>query len=100
MAGMDHSNMNMSTPGTTRGATVQRTSPAGGMDHSNMPGMQAAQGMQGSARAATTPMTPKLDTLIAELVQDSVVRRRIQADTALRRLWANPEVRRILQQRP
>lgn len=92
--------MNMSTPGTTRGATGQRVMPAGGADHANMPGMQATQEMRGSPPVATTPTTPKLDTLIAELVQDSVVRRRIEADTALRRLWANPEVRRILQQRP
>lgn len=51
------------------------------------PPIQADAGMQ------------KLVTLVAELVRDSVVQHRIDADPALRQLWREPGVRRILLQR-
>lgn len=75
------------------------------MDHSQMPmgtnRPQAAAGgntaprvtAQDQARAAADD---KLQQLIAGLVKDSVVRARIQADTALRRRWADTSLRRIL----
>lgn len=56
-----------------------------------MPGMQAAP---------PNPTDQKLQRLIAQLVQDSVVRSRIQSDSVLRNRWQDPEVRRVLLGRP
>lgn len=55
----------------------------------------------GSAIASGDPTadTEKLLTLVAELVQDSVVQRRIQEDPVLREKWQDPAVRRIILQR-
>ncbi|HEV2150068.1 MAG TPA: hypothetical protein VGR37_21910, partial [Longimicrobiaceae bacterium] len=44
--------------------------------------------------------TEKLLTLVQELVQDPVVQRRIQNDSALREAWTDPGVRRIILQEP
>ena len=75
------------------------------MDHSQMPmGTNRAENAtprttaprvtaQDRARAAADE---KLQQLIAGLVKDSVVRARIQADTALRRRWADTSLQRIL----
>lgn len=100
-AGMDHSRMPMGGSGT---AAARRTPAAGsaatggmaGMDHSRMP--------MGTIAGQSAPAPPivkdsgdeKLQRLIAALVKDSLVRRRIQADSALRRRWADTSVRRIL----
>lgn len=92
MAGMDHSTMQMgATRPTVRPSTAPRANAAQPMDHSTMPGMQAA---------APNPTDQKLQRLIAQLVQDSVVRSRIQSDSVLRNRWRDPEVRRILLGRP
>ena len=111
MAGMDHSQMQMGgapAPAAGRGrgtGTPAATGGMAGMDHSQMPmgtnRPQAAAGgntaprvtAQDQARAAADD---KLQQLIAGLVKDSVVRARIQADTALRRRWADTSLRRIL----
>lgn len=101
MAGMDHSQMPM---GGSEAPAVRRTPAAGaaatggmaGMDHSRMP--------MGTTPRQSAPAPPivkdsgdeKLQRLIAALVKDSLVRRRIQADSALRRRWADTSVRRIL----
>lgn len=102
MAGMGHSGMAMAAPGTPKppqgmagmdhgGMNMPR--PMQGMDHANMPGMQ-------TGAAAGTPTDDagmeKLRALIAELVRDPEVQARIEADTALRRRWADEGVRRIL----
>ena len=76
MAAMDHSAMSISA------ATADATGAA--MDHANMPGMAPA------ARTADV----KIEMLIAELTRDSIVQQRIQTDTALRRLWQDPSLRR------
>lgn len=62
-----------------------------GMDHSKMAGMQPP---------APNAAEQKLQQLVGELVEDSVVRARIQADSILRNRWQDPEVRRILLGRP
>ena len=49
--------------------------------------------------AATAPGMDKLMTLVAELVRDSVVQRRIAQDPVLREQWENPAVRRVLLRR-
>ena len=74
------------------------------MDHSQMPmGTNRAQNAGRAAAPAATAQDraradadEKLQLLIAGLVKDSVVRARIQADTALRRRWADTSLRRIL----
>ena len=112
MAGMDHSQMQMGgTPAPSAGrgrgtgaATPAATGGMAGMDHSQMPmgtnqplgagrATAPAATAQDRARAAADE---KLQQLIAGLVKDSVVRARIQADTALRRRWADTSLRRIL----
>ena len=88
MAGMDHSNM----PGMSGNSASPARAPAmAEMDHSSMPGMSATPPTV--ARGAVDPGTQKLDALVAELVRDSVVQRRIQQDPALREAWSDPEVR-------
>ena len=93
MAGMDHSNM----PGMgATGAAPAAQAAMPGMDHSNMPGMQPS-------RAATPPAAPardagdeKLRALVAELLEDTAVQRRVQQDPALREAWADPAVRQVI----
>jgi hypothetical protein len=86
MAEMDHANM----PGMQTGnASPRQSAPMAGMDHSAMPGMQQTSG----AAAAADPGAEKLRMLVAQLVQDSVVQRRIQQDSALREAWSKPVVR-------
>lgn len=82
MAEMDHGNMNMSGQA--------RTAPR--MDHAGMPGMQPGAPADMSNDAGME----KLRALVAELVQDPMVQAQIQADTALRRRWADEGVRRVL----
>ena len=118
MAGMDHSAMAAPSAGGSSGQT--RAAPMTGMDHSNMPGMgatgaaPAAQdampamdhsnmpGMQPSS-AAAPPAAPtrdagyeKLRNLVAELLEDTTVQRRVQQDPALREAWADPAVRQVI----
>lgn len=112
MAGMDHSKMQMGgtpAPAAGRGRGTGTGTPAAtggmaGMDHSQMPmGTNRAQNAGRAAAPAATAQDraraaadEKLQLLIAGLVKDSVVRARIQADTALRRRWADTSLRRIL----
>lgn len=118
MAGMDHeasAAIGRGTPGTSRRATMDRAaSGAVPMDHSNMPGMggspvpgsSRAGGVPGSGPLASPhgmpappiqdPGTAKLVQLVAKLVQDSVVRRRLQVDSVLRNRWNDPDVREAL----
>lgn len=92
MAGMDHSTMQMGTPRpAVRPSSAPRAGATQAMDHSTMPGMQATP---------PNPIDQKVQQLIAQLVQDSVVRSRIQSDTVLRNRWQDPDVRRILLGRP
>ena len=86
MAEMEHGNMNMSGE-------------AGSMLDMNHVGMS---GMQPGAPVDFTndPAMEKLRALVAELVQDPTVQAQIQADTALRRRWADEGIRRILLTRP
>ena len=91
MAGMDHSRM----PGM-----ATNTAPANamaGMDHSTMPGMS---GVSGAATPPATAADEKLDRLVAGLLSDSIVRQRIQTDTALRRRWDEAARRTLLPSRP
>ena len=111
MQGMDHSNMAGMQPSPGQGGTMQ------GMDHGamNMPGQQqpgqmaamdhsgmsGMQPRQGGAAAQGAPLgadqgTRKVQQLVTELVEDPVVRQRIQADSVLRNRWQNPGVRRVL----
>ena len=111
MAGMDHSQMQMggtAAPAAGRGrgtGTPAATGGMAGMDHSQRQmGTNPAPSV--AARTTAPRATPqdearaaaddKLQQLIAGLVKDSVVRARIQADTALRRRWADTSLRRIL----
>jgi hypothetical protein len=52
------------------------------------------------APAVASAADRKLLELASELVRDSVVRRRIQQDSALRRAWADPGVRRAVNGQP
>ena len=102
MARMDHSNM----PGMTKApSTAPRPAPAtamAGMDHSNMPGMaKSATSAGGTTPAAimefgASPADEKLRQIVAALVRDSVVQRRIAADSVLRRAWDNAAVRQLI----
>ena len=110
MAGMDHSKMQMggtAAPAAerARGTATPAAGGMAGMDHSQMP-MGTNRAQNATARTTAPPVTAqdraraaadeKLQQLIAGLVKDSVVRARIQADTALRRRWADTSLRRIL----
>ena len=93
MAGMDHSNM--PGMGGTSTATAAQGSMAG-MDHSSMPGMQPAGATTAPAAPARDAGDEKLRDLVAELLEDTVVQRRVQQDAALREAWADPAVRRVI----
>jgi len=71
-----------------------------GMDHSNMPGMAGTGAAATPAPAAQDAISPAMRALVTRLVQDPVVRERIQADSVLRNRWQDPDVRRILVARP
>ena len=91
MAGMDHANM----PGMSRAAATagRTTTNMAGMDHSNMPGMAATP-------QAVSAADVKMDTLITALLNDPVVRQRIQADSSLKRRWDEAARQAILLGRP
>lgn len=104
MPGMDHARMNM--PTTPTPTPMQQQMP---MQH-QMPMQQQPQaarppaGMQMAPPA--DPPAPedaaleKIRALIAELVRDPRIQARIQADTALRRLWQDAGVQQYLMKRP
>ena len=120
MAGMQQTARGAAAPARTGTANPAAGGAMAGMDHSNMPGMQggsapaarpAAGGMPGmnmpSAGAGGRAVQPggdpgmqKLQTLVAELVQDSVVQRRIRQDPELRDAWSDPQVRQEVLARP
>jgi hypothetical protein len=104
MAGMDHSRMAMPTPPSGARRTAQ---PA--MDHANMPGMNMPAGarrtteapmdhanMSGMTTAPLSAADVKLDQLLAGLLRDTIVRARIQTDTALKRRWDEAARRTLL----
>ena len=95
MAGMDHSKM----PGMATQTTAKSAAPSAmaGMDHSNMPGMT---GTSNAAMPAATAADAKLDLFVATLLNDPMVRQRIQSDTALRRRWDEAARRTLLPSRP
>ena len=95
MAGMDHSKM----PGMATKTAVKTAAPTAmaGMDHSNMPGMT---GTSNAGTTAATAADAKLDLFVATLLNDPMVRQRIQRDTALRRRWDEAARRTILPSRP
>ena len=95
MAGMDHSNMPGMVAPTSRTTRSPGTSTAPAMDHANMPGMTAAP-----VPAPAPAGEVKLERLIAALLQDSLVRARIRADTALRRRWDQAAQRTLLPNTP
>ena len=78
MAGMDHGAQQPGAPANAAGshAGMQMGRPAGA--------------------AASSPGDEKLLNLAAELLRDPQVQARVQADTALRRRWQDPEVRRVI----
>lgn len=95
-------------PAAGRGAGSSATGAHAAADHARTQGDPHHAPAPGDPHAehAPTPGDPprtlpdagmqKLLTLVAELVQDSVVQRRIEMDPALRQLWREPGVRRIL----
>lgn len=109
MAGMDHSSM----PGMQTSAARQQGMQ--GMDHANMPGMRDSDGRQQEGMAGmdhgrmggmhpaagvSADGTDKLMMLVAELVRDPAVQERIRQDSVLGASWEDPDVRRILLNRP
>lgn len=94
MSAMDHSQMNMSgsTPSTPRRTTT--TSAMEGMDHSTMSMSKTP------TRPAADPAMQKLQQIVAQLVQDSVVQRRIREDSVLRNRWNDPALKRTIGTRP
>lgn len=117
MAGIDHANMpgmNRTSGAQSRGSTP-RQAPMANMDHANMPGMRPTRAaasapaqmdhanMPGMTMPATPPVTTadlKLDSLLNALLNDAVVRQRIQSDTSLKRRWDQAARRTILLDRP
>lgn len=85
MAGMDHSAMNMGTPARAPSSRGSAAPPMAGMDHAAMPAVQERD-----------PAEQKIRALVAMLVKDSVVLRRILADTILLNRWQDSTVRRLL----
>ncbi len=96
MAGMDHSKMDMSgSTSTTPRRTATTPAPAmAGMDHSTMP-MSTAR-----VQPTADPAMQKLQQIVAQLVQDSVVQRRIREDSVLRNRWNDPALKRQIGIRP
>ena len=107
-AGTDHSKM----PGMTKVASSTSNATAG-MDHSKMPSMAPSTrtretstmpGVDHAGMAMSTknlefgadPADEKLKQVVALLVRDSIVMRRIQADPSLRATWADQAVRRLI----
>lgn len=106
LQGMDHSQMQAAP------SDLGRTSASNGraaMDHGTMETGAQTRAMPGMDHAAMSarpddagsvlnadPGMEKLRALVAELVRDPTVRAQIEADTALRRRWADEGVRRVL----
>lgn len=73
-----------------------------GMDHSQHTATQTAERPRRAAAdgEAASGATAKIQTLVASLLDDPEVQRRIAADTALARLWQNASVRGVLRVNP
>ena len=72
------------------------------MDHSQSRDAHAGHAQAagaGPVTAGAAPGTDKLVTLVAELVQDSVVQRRIEQDSILRRQWQDSGDRHVILRR-
>lgn len=100
MAGMDHSKMPGMSPATSQRATAAPMP----MDHANMPGMPSAAarttaapmaGMDHSQMQAVSAADQKFDRLLAVLLEDPVVKQRIQQDAILRRQWDDAAVKAL-----
>jgi hypothetical protein len=78
MAGMDHGAHQAGAPANAAG------------------GGHAGMQMGRPARTTAIPGDEKLLSLAAELLRDPQVQARVQADTALRRRWQDPDVRRVI----
>ena len=116
MAGVDHSQMDHSqmqkggsvAPAAGGARPTESAAESGamaGMDHSQMP-MGTNRPQNAATVRSPVPISAqnaadeKLQRLVAALLRDSVVRTRIQADTALRREWADTSLRRVLTRPP
>ena len=112
MPAMDHAGM-QAVPGEESRTSAPTTGGMAEMEHGNMnmsgdaPAMPDVShvGMSGMQPGAPADFTDdagmeKLRALVGELVQDPTVQAEIQADTALRRRWADEGVRRIILSRP
>ena len=100
-SGAEHSQHTVASPAAdaTRAAAPAHQ----GMDHSQtsadpLVGHGQAPGAA-PVTAGAAPGMDKLMTLVAELVQDSVVQRRIEQDSILRRQWEDSGVRQIILRR-
>jgi mono/diheme cytochrome c family protein len=93
--GMNHSRMDHSTTASTsrRRAPLQ-ASPH--QEHEPIVTGRAAKRPMREAAQVDVDGTEKLKTLAAELLRDPIVLERIRADSALRRRWENPNVRKQL----
>ena len=99
MPGMDHSKM----PGMARGNAPTPPAPMTGMDHSKMqmnpptarPSPAMDHSTMGGTAGAENAADRKLQQIVARLVQDSVVLKRIEADSVLRARWLDPVIQRI-----
>jgi hypothetical protein len=100
-SGAEHSQHAVASPTTD---AARAAAPAHqGMDHSQtsadpLVGHGQAPGAA-PVTAGAAPGMDKLMTLVAELVQDSVVQRRIEQDSILRRQWEDLGVRQIILRR-
>lgn len=98
MAGMDHSKM----PGMEKTSAPVASSPMAGMDHSKMlmnptspPSAPAMDHAMMGAVSAENAADRKLQQIVARLVQDSIVLKRIGADSVLRARWLDSAIKRI-----
>ncbi|MDQ2666711.1 MAG: hypothetical protein M3Z05_11945 [Gemmatimonadota bacterium] len=82
----------MNMPSSAKGSTGGRSSAENGNEMSGMAGMS---GMSGTARMPDSASV-KLQRLVAGLLEDPVVRQRIQSDSVLRDRWRDSGVRKIL----
>lgn len=53
-----------------------------------------------TAQPTADPVMEKLQMIVAQLVQDSVVQRRIREDSVLRNRWNDPAIKRTIGARP
>jgi mono/diheme cytochrome c family protein len=90
----DHGRMGHTATAVSRQRSTAQAPPQ--QAHHQTRGQITAREQRGAAPQIGVDGTAKLKTLAAELLRDPIVREQIRADSALRRRWENPAVRKQL----